>query len=75
MVCYWNHEYFGSQKHNTCKSREVSLFPAGDHKATRNELDSMTDQHETQITKRIHEGSTASEQSVKINFIRGLNYV
>ena len=33
-------------KHNKHDSQEVSPFPAGDHKATRNRHDSKTHQHE-----------------------------
>ena len=32
----------------------------------------MTDKHETQITKRIHESSTALERSVR-KLVQGLN--
>ena len=39
-----------TRKHHIRDSQEASPFPAGDQKATRN---SMTDKHETQITKRI----------------------
>ena len=35
------------------ESQEVSLFLAGDHKAARNRQDSITEKHETQITKSV----------------------
>ena len=38
---------FGTvEKHNKHDSQEVSPFPAGDHKATRNRHDRTTHQHE-----------------------------
>ena len=40
-------------KHPIQESQEVSPFPAGDHKAANNKQDSMTNNHETQIAKRI----------------------
>ena len=42
----------------------TSAFPASNHKAARNCQDSMTDKHETQLTKRIHIRSYALERSV-----------
>ena len=47
----------------TNKSQEVSLFPAGQHKAAMNRRESMTNtRHKTQL---IHKRSTALERSVK----------
>ena len=43
----------------------MTFFPAGVHKAASNRQDSMSDKHETQITKRIHKRSTALERSIK----------
>ena len=37
-----------TRKHHTQESKEVNLFPAGDHKAARNRQDSMPK------TKKIH---------------------
>ena len=52
-----------TRKRHKQESQEVSPFPAGDHKVTRNRQDSMTDKHETQITKRIHKRSTTLEEN------------
>ena len=62
-----------SQKHYIQESQEVSTFPAGAHKDSRNRQDSMTDKHKTQI-KQIHKRSTALEQPVKY-FTGELNHV
>ena len=56
-------------KHNTHDSQEVSHFPAGDHKATKN----RHDQHEALLTQTIHKRSTALEHSVKILLLEGFN--
>ena len=48
------------------ESQEISPFPAGDYTTTTNRQDSTTDEHETQITKRIHKISTVLERSVNI---------
>ena len=49
------------------ESQEVSPFPAGDHKATRNRHGSITDKHDTQMTKRIHKRCTASERFERLD--------
>ena len=54
-----------TRKHHIQERQEVSPFQAGSHKAARNRQDSMTDTHETQITKKIHKRSTDLERSVK----------
>ena len=54
------------------ESQQVSPLLAGDHKVVRNRQDSVTDKHETQITKRIHKRSSALEQSVR-KILEGLN--
>ena len=41
-----------TRKHNIRESQEVSPFPAGDYKAARLRQGSLTDKHETQITKK-----------------------
>ena len=46
------------RKHHQQASQEFNPFPAGDHNAVKNRQDSITDQHETQITKK---GSTNKE--------------
>ena len=40
-------------QHNKHNSQEVSPFPAGDHKATRNRHDITTHQHKALLTKPI----------------------
>ena len=56
------------------ESQEVSPFQAGDHKATRNGQDSMTDKHETQVAKMIHKRSTALERSGRFKHLFGDNF-
>ena len=68
----------GRRKHHIQESQVVSPFPAGDYKAGRNRHDSMTDKHDTYITKKIHKRSTALEWSVRkllkdLNIINGIN--
>ena len=62
------------RKRHIQESQEVIPFPTGDHKAARNRQNSITDKHETHITKRIHKRSTALERSVKTN-TEGLKHV
>ena len=50
-----------NRKHNSQESKEVSPFPAGDHKAARNRQGSII----TKITTRIHKRSAALERSEK----------
>ena len=61
-----------TRKHHIQESQEVSPFLVGDHKATRNRQDSMTDKHETQITKRTNKRSTTLERSVR-KLLEGFN--
>ena len=49
----------------TSKSQEVSLFPAGDHKAAISEKTQKHEKHKTQTIQMIHKWSTALERSVK----------
>ena len=56
------------RKHNTQESQEVSFFPAGDHKASRNGQDSIT----KTIIERIQKRRTALERSIK-QLLEGLN--
>ena len=53
-----------TRKHYIQDSQQISLSPAGNHKAA----SSMTDTHETQ-TKRMHKGSADLELSVKKYFL------
>ena len=62
------------RKRHIQESQEVIPFPTGDHKAARNRQYSITNKHETHITKRIHKRSTALERSVKTN-TEGLKHV
>ena len=50
-----------TRKHYIPYGKEVSFFPAGQHKPARNRQDSMTDKNETQITKKIHKRSITLE--------------
>ena len=50
----------------------ASLFPAGVHNAATSRHNSITDKHETQITKGIQTSSTALERSVR-KIMEGLN--
>ena len=52
-----------TRKYHTKESQEVSLFPAGDHKAARNRQDSIIKQ--TGNIKRIHKRNAALEKVSK----------
>ena len=54
-----------TSKHHIQKGPEVSLFPAGYHKAARHRQDSLTDKHETNNKITIHKRITVSERSVR----------
>ena len=53
-----------TRKHHIQESQEVSLFPAGDHKAAKNRRDNMP--RETNNKKKIHKRSVFLEWSVKL---------
>ena len=66
-------ETFGKvTKHNKHDSQEVSPFPAGDHKATRNRHTTHT-KMKHKLTETIHIRTTALERSVIILLLEGLN--
>ena len=66
-------ETFGEvTKHNKHDSQEVSPFPAGDNKASKNRHDRHDSTTNTNM-KHNHKRSTALERSVKIFLLEGLN--
>ena len=65
-----------SQLDTTNECQEVSLFPAGDHKAHINRRAQRHSKHKTEkYFKKILKRSTALEQSVKIFYWRALSTV
>ena len=61
-----NGKVTNSQWDITSKNKDVSLFPASDHKTTINRCAQKHNKHSKEITCMIHKRSTAFEQSVKI---------
>ena len=61
-----------ARKGHIQEGKDVSPIIAGDLKAARNRQDSLTDNHEIQIAKRIQKRSTASERSAR-TLLEGLN--
>ena len=60
-----NGKVTNSQLYTTNESREVSPFPAGDHKAQINRRAQRHNKHKTEKTEKIHKRSTTLERSVK----------
>ena len=67
-----NGKVTNSQLDTTNESQEVSLIPAGDHKANINRRSQRHSKHKTEKIKKIHKRNTALERSVKY-FMGGLN--
>ena len=60
-----NEKVTTSQLDTTNESQEVSLFQAGDHKASTNRR-AWKHKNKSEITQMIHKRSTAFERSVKL---------
>ena len=69
-----------TRKHNTQENQEVSPFPAGDHKATRNRLESITKIHmninnKTDPHKKYRLGMVSKISLEDLNMFSGTNLI
>ena len=62
-----------TRKRHIQESKEVSPFPAGDHKDARNRQDSMTDKHKPQTTQDLQKKHRLGTVSKKIT--EGLKHI